>query len=580
VGAKKNKRANMDLIEIKLKQLQETFSLKLYLNDRVNEPVEINTDNSNNFQKYELDLFQSYLIINQYANLELDLITWPEPKKYSLDNNDLIEHIQMRLGDNLSIDMTYFYNELIYHLLEKNQKRNYSSELLENLKKIINYKLNNDYDLELILRLLYRFIFVSKLSKFENEEFLKATVQTILKCIDIENEFYISFNFFENIYTKTRKNDKYRPILINFYDKFSNLIEKKLLSDSSNIHIASRIASIYGKCNNEKRKVYFYKIDIDYAIDTMQDISKDTAMRYQSILEDKLKIANQIRYKQKEIKSLLQRTAKFISENYGSFFQGIQDDEVQKIVSQYFEAYEHEYKKVAKDKEKIDFILFYIFHLSYYSVQYEVYLKNKKSDDFLETFLPIKKITDHKGYSHTIEDVDSFGYFNSFAQTNNNLFLYLDHKYNWVDISLNILLEDIESLNMIDGNKEQFKKAINLFDNQQYMEFMYMAPALIEMLLKNYLIKINGDILSAQRGSLVEKSCNQVINELKNDENSYLDKNILDYIAYAMVENHGLNLRNNISHGNFPDGAYNKSNSMYLYIILTYLIKYFENDQD
>jgi hypothetical protein len=191
----------------------------------------------------------------------------------------------------------------------------------------------------------------------------------------------------------------------------------------------------------------------------------------------------------------------------------------------------------------------------------------------------MNQVIDFKGHSHHIEDTNLFEFLNMYGKLNNQLFLYLDHYENWVKASLNILLDDIQHLDMIDGYKEQFKKTIQLFNNQQYIEFMYMASPMIEIILKNHLININGNILSERKGSFVEKSCSEVIKELKENENLYFDKNILNYITYVMTESYGLNLRNHIAHGSFSDGAYNKSNSMFLFIILAYLIRYFANDQ-
>ncbi|WP_421716918.1 DUF4209 domain-containing protein [Arcobacter arenosus] len=70
------------------------------------------------------------------------------------------------------------------------------------------------------------------------------------------------------------------------------------------------------------------------------------------------------------------------------------------------------------------------------------------------------------------------------------------------------------------------------------------------------------------------------MNQIIDDENCYIDKYILHYIFYILVVNDGLNLRNNILHGNFFDICFLKTNAMFIYMILIYLIRYFKYDQN
>lgn len=141
------------------------------------------------------------------------------------------------------------------------------------------------------------------------------------------------------------------------------------------------------------------------------------------------------------------------------------------------------------------------------------------------------------------------------------------------------MCKQVRGIKIIDEYRLQFTKAVKYFSDNQYMEFMYMSPTLIEIILKQYLYQINGDALSF-RESLVEKTLNQIIDELIKDDNCYIDKNILKYISYIMVENVGMNIRNEILHGNYKDDYFNIYQAMNLYIILIYLIRYFAYDQD
>lgn len=178
------------------------------------------------------------------------------------------------------------------------------------------------------------------------------------------------------------------------------------------------------------------------------------------------------------------------------------------------------------------------------------------------------------GYEKIDESIMEFGDIKNYNISFNELLAYLDKRLKTK------LSEDIKTLKILDNYKIQYQKTIDNFKNKQYIEFMYMAPTLIENILKKFLIQINGDVLTFRSDSLIEKTLNQIIAELIEDENCYIDKYILRYISYILVDNDGLNLRNNILHGNFSDNYFFKTNAMFIYVILIYLIRYFKYDQD
>jgi DNA polymerase elongation subunit (family B) len=141
-------------------------------------------------------------------------------------------------------------------------------------------------------------------------------------------------------------------------------------------------------------------------------------------------------------------------------------------------------------------------------------------------------------------------------------------------------LENIKSLKILEGYEEQYKIAIHHFSNENYIEFMYMSPVLIENILKKYLIQIEGDSISYRNGKFTDKTLEQVIEKLLEDDKCYIDKTILKIISYILVDSNGMNLRNEILHANFSDDYFNKVNAMNIYIILIFLIRYFYSSKE
>lgn len=535
----------------------------------------------NNLQQYELYLNQCYLTINTYPDLDTSIINWGSIEEFNISQHELIAYIEERLLFKLSIDRIYFFNELLFYFCNKKQKKHFAKKVLISLKQVVFNNMQTDYDVDLILRLFARFFIVSERYSLYDEEFVMKVNQNYFKNIDVESDFYFTLYFFNYIFQKYNNQMHYYKHFLNMMNQFSKLTDENLLSKSYNPQrsYAADIASIYNKINDYEQKIYFYKKEIDNTLEHCKDISRNNAMIYQSILKENMNYAEKASYKMEALKNLYKNVSNYIAEHYQDFFHSIHNEELEKHTREYYETVEQELEKENSIQDKIDYIVFYIFHFTYYSKQYEKHLEDNKKGGFSIRDLFSSTRVDHKGYSHAVKDKQLFNYFNMCQPINNNLFLYLDHKLSWVSLSSELIQENINEIKIIDEYKLQFTKAVNYFSDNQYMEFMYMSPILIEILLKQYLYQINGDVMNSRNLS-VEKTLSPIIKELIKNDNCYIDKNILKYISYIMVENVGMNIRNEILHGNYKDGYFNIHQAMNLYIILIYLIRYFKNDQD
>lgn len=531
------------------------------------------------FQKYELSLNQEILAINPYNALEESITTFKDIKNYNISFNELLAHLTDRLSTKVSVDRKYLFHELLLNFCEQKDKQQYSIKVIELLKEVITNKLNTN-EWILILFPYMRFIILSQKFNIIDKEFVANVNNKFIESLQKSKEDFPLNPFFRYFFSKFDKKMVYFPYVLDTFNKYTEQLEKHILNNyKPGNKYAAAIAELYEKVDYNK-KIYFYQKEIDNTLLYFQEIKIENALIDQTIIKDNLDFSNKIQeYKSKELKEIAIKLADLLSKNHNKIFISQADEELEKIAQEYYNKVKDLYIKQVNEDDKIDYLLFCFFHLNYCKEYYEIH---KKNDDnkFVEMFFPSATAVDHLGYIHNVKNKDTFTFFRNISELNNQILVVLDKDTNWVNQSTSIILEDITNLKMLENDKTQYKKAINNFNDGQYMDFMYIGPTLIERILKKYLIQINGDFKTYRADSFVDKTLNQIIEKLKEDENCYMDKYLLRYFAYVLVDNDGLNMRNHIMHANYSDEYFCKSYAMYIYIILIYLIRYFSYDQD
>lgn len=533
-----------------------------------------------NCQKYEFELNEMYFLINNFEHIRQSLIRWPDYQKYNLTLSELLTYFEDRISMNISMDRKYFFLELQFNFCDSKDKPLYAKRIIEELKLIIKAKLNtNNIEHDLVLKLCMRFMILSQMYNLIDVEFIKLINTEYIQNSDLEANFMSFnnlFNAFFNRYKKENKNPYY-PLIVEIFTYFSKQIEIQSQNSNKSYKKLYLIGNIFQKINDYNNKLYFYKKEIDHTIEYFQNMSLDNIFTQQFRLNETMKYSKKIdEYRLKELKSLGNKLANNISTNYNKLFHPIKDNDIQGFFKEFYDVVEKEYNRT-NIKERIDYLLFNIFHLFYSQKSYEDYLNTKK-DNFFLSFS--HTVTNHLGYSYDVKNQNEFSFFHCSASLYNNILFNLDENINWVKTTKKYILKDIDKLQMIDDYKIQFKNAIENFNKKKYIDFVYSAPTLIEIILKKYLSQIDGDFLSIKENSLVDKTLNQIIANLIEDENCYMDKYMLKYFSYVLVDSDGLNIRNNLLHGNYQDGFFLKPNTMFIYIILIYLIRYFRYDQD
>lgn len=332
---------------------------------------------------------------------------------------------------------------------------------------------------------------------------------------------------------------------------------------------------MYKKIDNN-RSLYFYEKYIDFFLRNYQEITIENIFRGQFEIKSYLELSKNIKYKFKELKDLSIRFADFISNNSNILFSQTNDNDLEDFANSFYEDFKMRFSHCQGNESKLSYLLYNLFHVSFCTEQFEIH-KNKK-DTFGDVFFFTKTSSDHMGFLHSVNNNSEFNFFRTKEEIINSILVYLDEDLNWVSAATPIILENISNLSILEGYKSQSIKAINSFLNQEYIEFMYIGPAIIERILKNYLIEIDGNVKTFRIDTVVDKTLNQIIEELLNDNNCRIDKYLLKYFAYILVNSDGLNLRNLVLHGNCQDNVFNKYNSMYIYIILIYLIRFFSKN--
>lgn len=569
---------NITQILTELDSYNESYVLERYQKNRM-ETVDSNLINElTTFQKYELSLNQQILQINPYNTLEKSITTFKDIKNYNISFNELLAYLTDRLSTKVSVDRKYLFHELLLNFCEQKDKLKYSGKVLELLKEVITNKLNTN-EWILILFLYMRFIILSQKFNIIDKEFVANVNNKFIESLQKSKEDFYLIAFFRYFLGKFDKKMVYFPYVLDTFNKYTEQLEKHILNNYNPINkYAAVIAEAYEK--DDYKKIYFYQKEIDNTLSYFQEIKIENALIDQKIIKNNLEFSTKIKgYKSKELKEIAIKLADLLSKNHDKIFISQADEELEQMAQEHYNQFKDLYLKQVNEEDKIDYLLFCFFHLNNCNEQFEIHKKNE--DNILEKmFFSSATVADHLGYIHNVKNKDTFTFFRNSSELNNQILVVLDKNTNWVNESTSIILENITNLKMLENDKTQYKKAINNFKDGEYMDFMYIAPVLIERMLKNYLIQINGNVKSFRGDSILDKTLNQIIEELKEDENCYLDKYLLRYFAYVLVDNDGLNMRNHISHGNYSDNHFCKHYAMYIYIILIYLIRYFSYDQD
>lgn len=531
----------------------------------------------NKLQQYELILNEAYLPILSEDKLLNSIIDWPDIIKYGLSNNEAIEYFKNRSSmKDITLDRKYFFYELILNFCEKKDKRAQANDTIKILKLLIHNKIKNSSNFKIFTILYLRFIILSSKYKLVDDVFIISMNKEYLGMIKYNKEgFYSSILFFRAFFNKYNNKTPYYNEILDLFNIIIERMEQQFLK-TPKPEFSALIGDIYKRINDVEKRDFFYKKEIDDFFKINENATVQNRMRFQlGYFPDKMNLSRDIKYRFDELKKLSIKNSNEIINNKDELFSMDRDSEMEEYLYKILEKVKISYEK-EKDKNKLDYLIFCIFHEAYNIEQLNESNINKEgvSSIYLNT---LSKIS-YKGQINKTKDINLNFFFMTIHYTI-TLFLNLDNEVNWVRKTKNKILQDLKRINLLDEHKEQYKISIKHFSNQNYMEFMYMAPALIENILKKYLIQIEGDVISYRAGHFTDKTLNQVMEELQKDSKCYMDKSILKLISYILIDSDGMNLRNEILHGNFKDKDFNKQNAMFIYIILIYLIRYFYYDE-
>jgi hypothetical protein len=124
------------------------------------------------------------------------------------------------------------------------------------------------------------------------------------------------------------------------------------------------------------------------------------------------------------------------------------------------------------------------------------------------------------------------------------------------------LEEDIEALvnevkNLVNGSdwlsektKLYFDKVVFYYNADKAFEFMHFSVVLIEMVLRDMYKKVKGTQIQTMKidvGAQINVNLQDILKD--DDIKEYLGENLYKYIEYNLIDEMGLNLRNNVLHG-------------------------------
>lgn len=560
-----------------LDEVNKTYILKRVNCDLMKKVYEHELISLNKLQQYELVLNNNCFQVKTGEKLFNSIIDYPDINKYNISNNELIEYFKNRsLIEDVTLDRKYFFYELILNFASREDKRKYAKDTFDLLKELLQTRLKDNFNEDTFFIMYLRFIILNEHYKFKEDTFILDINKEYTKNINPELEFfYDSITFFRTFLGKyTKDKVAYYNEILNSFNIFTEIMSQEFLKTRP---IFSKvIGDIYNKIGDNDKKECFYKKKIDDFFKLLEDNTITNKLILQATSFDKvMNLSKDIKYRFDELKELHKKNSEFLSENKDKIFtsqNGILWEEFNDIFNKAFENIKYKYENV---DDKIDYLCFDLFYAIFNSKQFEHHKNNKTEDQvFAEVFFNNTVCMDFKGQLHKSKDKEFHSFFRS-RFFFNNILLKLDDEKGFVKEIQGVILENIKSLKILDGFQEQYKIAIEHFKNENYIEFMYMGPVLIENILRKYLIQIKGDSVSYRNGEFKDKTLNQVIEKLLEDDKCCMDKTILKIISHILVDSDGMNLRNEILHANFHDDYFNKGNAMYIYIILIYLIRYF-----
>ena len=564
-----------------LDEVNKTYILEEY---KTNFMITVENEKRNNLselQKYELDLNENNFPILDRQKLFKSIIDWPDINKYNISDKDLIEYFKNRsLMENITLDRKYFFHELILSFCRGKDKKIYAKDTFDLLKEVLQTRSKDNFKDSTFFILYLRFIIIKEIYNFGEDDFILDLNKEYIKNINPKLRFfYNSIAFFETFFGKyTKGKVAYYNDILNSFNIFTEIMSQEFLKTRP--IFSEIIGDIYKKIEDNDKKEFFHKKTIDDFFKLFEDKTVKNRMIYQlTSFGNVMKLSKDIKYRFDELKELNKNNSKFLSENKDKIFTSqndIESEELKVIFYKSLEDIKYKYEKVyVQIEDKIDYLCFRLFHSTFNSEKFEHH-KNSKTEDqkFMEAFFGNLANMDFKGQLHTIKDKEFHSFFEIMVCFN-NILLVLDYEKSFVKEIEGVILENIKSLKILEGYQEQYKIAIQHFSNENYIEFMYISPVLIENILKKYLIQIEGDSISYRNGKFTDKTLEQVIEKLLEDDKCCIDKTILKIISHILIDSDGMNLRNEILHANFSDDRFNKNNAMNIYIILIFLIRYF-----
>lgn len=375
------------------------------------------------------------------------------------------------------------------------------------------------------------------------------------------------------------------------FDKQENSISNFLDNNHFSLieGLSFDIAETYNKISNEEKSQLYYKKEIDNILSYCNCSIKDMSLTMFLTKAIKISINNsKDTYKLKQLKQLQSDVSNNISSNLQPMPY---DEELEKHMTTYYNHIRKEYKSIYKIEERIDYLFLNFIHFGFIKSDIEKNCKKEEKNSFPMRLLATKINTSHYGRVSIEESCDftqnqtlNFLYkehYSRFVPITNQILFNLDFDDNWTILSKKIINNYINKISMIEIDfKSQALQAFEAYLNKEYTIFLHLSFPIIEHILRNYLSYIGGDLLSVKNITTTQhKTLNELLLLIKENENNYIEKGMIDYFIYILVDGDALNLRNVILHGFMPSNGFNKWNSMYVLSIFLYLICYFHNDE-
>ncbi len=155
------------------------------------------------------------------------------------------------------------------------------------------------------------------------------------------------------------------------------------------------------------------------------------------------------------------------------------------------------------------------------------------------------------------------------------------------------LEEDFEALvseveNLVSGSdwlsektKLYFDKVVSYYNADKAFEFMHFSVVLIEMVLRDMYKKVKGTQIQTMKID-VEAQTNVNLQDILKDDDikEYLGEDLYKYIEYNLIDEMGLNLRNNILHGFADRRVFHHNYSRLLMHIFLVIVNYVNTETE